>query len=205
MNSKGQFVGYIRVSTLEQNPERQIESLKQYSLDEIFTDYASGKDTLRPQLQAALKYLRNGDSLFVVSMDRLARNLDDLRKIVKELTTRGVTLTFIKENLTFGETNSPMSNLLLSVMGAFAEFERSLIRERQREGIQIAKAKGLYRGRKQALDNQQIEILLQTDKANNQRNRSALAKEFGITKPTLYKYLSEYSGKTSTQTIDTAY
>lgn len=205
MNSKGQLVGYIRVSTLEQNPERQIELLKQYSLDEIFTDYASGKDTSRPQLQATLKYLRNGDSLLVVSMDRLARNLDDLRKIVKELTTRGVTLTFIKENLTFGETNSPMSNLLLSVMGAFAEFERSLIKERQREGIQIAKAKGLYRGRKQALDNQQIEILLQTDKANNQRNRSALAKEFGITKPTLYKYLSEYSGKTSTQTIDTAY
>lgn len=205
MNSKGQLVGYIRVSTLEQNPERQIELLKQYSLDEIFTDYASGKDTSRPQLQAALKYLRNGDSLFVVSMDRLARNLDDLRKIVKELTTRGVTLTFIKENLTFGETNSPMSNLLLSVMGAFAEFERSLIRERQREGIQIAKAKGLYKGRKQALDNHQIEILLQTDKANNQRNRSALAREFGITKPTLYKYISEYSGKTSTQTIETAY
>lgn len=193
MNSKGQLIGYIRVSTSEQNPDRQIELLKQYSLDEIFTDYASGKDTSRPQLQAALKYLRNGDSLFVVSMDRLARNLDDLRKMVKELTSRGVTLIFIKENLTFGETNSPMSNLLLSVMGAFAEFERSLIRERQREGIQIAKAKGLYKGRKQALDNQQIEVLLQIDKENNQRNRSALAKEFGITKPTLYKYIYKYS------------
>lgn len=193
MNNKGQLIGYIRVSTSEQNPDRQVELLKQYSLDEIFTDYASGKDTSRPQLQAALKYLRNGDSLFVVSMDRLARNLDDLRKMVKELTSRGVTLTFIKENLTFGETNSPMSNLLLSVMGAFAEFERSLIRERQREGIQIAKAKGLYKGRKQALDNHQIEVLLQIDKENNQRNRSVLAKEFGITKPTLYKYIYKYS------------
>lgn len=190
MNSKGQFVGYIRVSTLEQNPERQIESLKQYSLDEIFTDYASGKDTLRPQLQAALKYLRNGDSLFVVSMDRLARNLDDLRKIVKELTTRGVTLTFIKENLTFGETNSPMSNLLLSVMGAFAEFERSLIKERQREGIQIAKAKGLYKGRKPALNESQIKLLNEKDVLNQFKNRALLAKEFCITRQTLYKYLS---------------
>ena len=135
MNVKGQLVGYVRVSTLEQNTDRQLEQLKQHSLDELFTDYASGKDIARPQLQAALKHLRKGDCLIVTSMDRLARNLDDLRKLVKELTSKSIKITFIKENLTFGEDDSPISNLLLSVVGAFAEFERSLIRERQRDEL----------------------------------------------------------------------
>jgi len=190
VNVKGQLVGYIRVSTLEQNTDRQLEQLKQHSLDELFTDYASGKDIARPQLQAALKHLRKGDCLIVTSMDRLARNLDDLRKLVKELTSKSIKITFIKENLTFGEEDSPISNLLLSVMGAFAEFERSLIRERQREGILIAKNKGLYKGRKNALSEPEIESLKKRDALNQFKNRAALAKEFGITRPTLYKYIT---------------
>jgi DNA invertase Pin-like site-specific DNA recombinase len=185
MNVKGQLVGYIRVSTLEQNTDRQVEQLKQYSLDELFTDYASGKDTARPQLHAALKHLRKGDCLIVTSMDRLARNLDDLRKLVRELTSKSIKITFIKENLTFGEDDSP----LLSVMGAFAEFERSLIRERQREGILIAKNKGIYKGRKKSLNDSQIKLLKEKDAINNFKNRALLAKEFGITRPTLYKYI----------------
>ena len=187
--SKGQSVGYIRVSTLEQNIDRQIKQFEHLSLDEIFVDHASGKDVSRPQLQAALKYLRKGDSLYVTSMDRLARNLDDLRKIVKELTSKSIKIIFIKENLTFGEENSPMSNLLLSVMGAFAEFERSLIKERQREGIDIAKTKGLYKGRKKALDETQVALLKEKDALNYFKKRSLLAKEFGITRQTLYKYI----------------
>ena len=190
MNSaKGQLVGYIRVSTLEQNTARQDEQLKGLNLDEIFTDHASGKDVARPQLQAALKHLRKGDTLIVYSMDRLARNLDDLRKIVKDLTERGIAVQFIKESLTFTGEDSPMSNLLLSVMGAFAEFERSLIRERIKEGIAIAKENGLYKGRKPALDSCMVSNLIQRDKANNHKNRSALAKEFGISRETMYQYL----------------
>lgn len=186
-----QMIGYIRVSTTEQNVDRQIELLQQYNLDEVFTDYASGKDTARPQLQAALKYLRKGDCLVITSMDRLARNLDDLRKLVNDLTSRSIKITFIKENLTFGEEDSPLSNLLLSLMGAFAEFERSLIRERQREGIALAKTKGVYKGRKPALSKARIADLLNLDTLNNFKKRGQLAKEFGISRQSLYNYLSQ--------------
>jgi DNA invertase Pin-like site-specific DNA recombinase len=189
VNSKGQLVGYIRVSTIEQNTARQDEQLKGFNLDETFTDHASGKDVDRPQLQAALKHLRKGDTLIVHSMDRLARNLDDLRKIVKELTGRGIAVQFIKESLTFTGEDSPMSNLLLSVMGAFAEFERSLIRERIKEGIAVAKTKGVYKGRKPSLDDLKVSELIARDQANNCKNRSALAKEFRISRETLYQYL----------------
>jgi DNA invertase Pin-like site-specific DNA recombinase len=136
-------VGYIRVSTVDQNTERQLDGEE---LDKVFTDKASGKDTKRPQLQAALDYLRGGDILVVHSMDMLARNLDDLRRIVLGLTSKGVLVEFVKERLTFTGEDSAMSQLLLSVMGAFAEFERSLIRERQREGIALAKKAGVYKG-----------------------------------------------------------
>lgn len=187
MNS--QMIGYIRVSTVEQNIGRQNELLQQYNLDEVFTDYASGKDTARPQLQAALKYLRKGDCLVIASMDRLARNLDDLRKLVNDLTSRSIKIKFIKENLTFGEEDSPLSNLLLSLMGAFAEFERLLIKERQREGILLAKNKGLYKGRKKCLTNTQVIELQKEDAENKFKHRNQLAKKYCISRPTLYKYL----------------
>jgi DNA invertase Pin-like site-specific DNA recombinase len=111
----------------------------------------SGKDTARPELEAIIRYVRDGDTIVVHSMDRLARNLDDLRRLVRELTGKGVKVKFLKENLTFTGEDSPMATLLLSVMGGFAEFERALIRERQREGIALANARGVYRGRKPAL------------------------------------------------------
>lgn len=141
----GQRIGYIRVSTLDQNPDRQLEGVQ---VSKVFIDKASGKDTQRPQLEALLSYVREGDTLVVHSMDRLARNLDDLRRMVQQLTGRGVRIEFVKESLAFTGEDSPMANLLLSVMGAFAEFERALIRERQREGISLAKQRGVYRGRK---------------------------------------------------------
>lgn len=187
--SKGQLVGYIRVSTAEQNTGRQEEELKQYALDELFIDKASGGSTDRPQLQAALKHLRKGDTFIIHSMDRLARNLDDLRKIVKDLTGKGVKVQFIKESLTFTGDDSPMSNLLLSVMGAMAEFERSLIRERQREGIALAKAQGKYKGRKPKLGPDQIELLRRADKENSGKGRAELARKWGISRQTLYQYL----------------
>lgn len=185
---RGQDVGYVRVSTLDQNTERQLDGM---ALDRVFTDKASGKDADRPQLVAALEYVREGDTLICHSMDRLARNLDDLRRIVRELTGRGVAVQFVKERLTFTGEDSPMATLLLSVMGAFAEFERSLIRERQREGIAIAKEKGVYRGRKKALSPDQRQALKAKDEANEGKNRAALAREFGISRETLYQYLRE--------------
>lgn len=185
-NHKGQLIGYVRVSTLDQNTERQLDGV---TLDKVFTDKASGKDTDRPQLQAALEYARHGDTLVCHSMDRLARNVDDLRRIVRELTGRGVVVQFVKESLTFTGEDSPMANLLLTMLGAVAEFERSLIKERQREGITLAKAKGVYRGRKPALSAEQVEALKAQDKVRGGKNRSGLAKDYGISRETLYQYL----------------
>lgn len=180
----GQRIGYIRVSTLDQNPDRQLEGAQ---VSKVFTDKASGKDTQRPQLDALLGYVREGDTLVVHSMDRLARNLDDLRRLVQQLTGRGVRIEFVKEGLTFTGEDSPMANLLLSVMGAFAEFERELIRERQREGIALAKQRGAYRGRKPALSNAQAAELRR--RAEAREPKAALAREFGISRATLYEYL----------------
>lgn len=140
---KGQRIGYIRVSSTDQNPDRQLEGVE---TDKLFIDHASGKDTQRPQLEAMLAYAREGDVVVVHSMDRLARNLDDLRRLVQQLTRRGISVTFLKESLTFTGSDSPMAQLLLSVMGAFAEFEQALIRERQKEGIALAKKNGVYKG-----------------------------------------------------------
>ena len=179
----GKRIGYVRVSTLDQNESRQLEGVQ---LDKRFVDKASGKDTKRPQLQAALDYLRDGDVLVVHSMDRLARNLDDLRKIVLGLTERGVVVEFVKEHLTFTREDNAMSKLLLSVMGAFAEFERSLIRERQREGIALAKKAGVYQGRKPSLTPERIKQLRARVAAGEKK--AALAREFGISRETLYSY-----------------
>lgn len=183
---QGQSIGYIRVSTADQNTERQQEAIGQ--VDKLFIDKLSGKDTKRPELTALLNYARTGDIVTVHSMDRLARNLDDLRQLVQQLTTKGVKITFIKENLTFTGEDSPMSNLLLSVMGAFAEFERSIILERQREGVALAKQRGAYKGRKPALSSEQIAELQQ--RAKSGEVKAQLVREYDISKTTLYKYLS---------------
>jgi DNA invertase Pin-like site-specific DNA recombinase len=180
----GKRIGYIRVSSIGQNVERQLDGI---DLDKKFTDRASGKDTKRPQLQAALDYLRDGDVLIIHSMDRLARNLDDLRKIVLDLTQRGVVVEFIKEQLAFTGDDSALSKLLLSVMGAFSEFERSLLKERQREGIALAKKAGIYKGRKPSLSPEQAAALKTRIAAGEKR--AALAREFGISRQTLYQYV----------------
>ena len=182
----GQRIGYIRVSSFDQNPERQLE---QVQVDKVFTDKASGKDTQRPELDTLLSFVREGDTVVVHSMDRLARNLDDLRRLVQKLTKRGVRIEFVKESLTFTGEDSPMANLMLSVMGAFAEFERALIRERQREGIALAKQRGAYRGRKKALNSEQIAELKRRVATGEQK--TLVARDLGISRETLYQYLKE--------------
>ncbi len=180
----GQRIGYVRVSTFDQNPDRQLENSQ---LTKTFIDKASGKDIKRPQFEALMSFVRTGDTVVVHSMDRLARNLDDLRSIVQNLTQRGVCIEFVKENLTFSGEDSPMAILMLSIMGAFAEFERALIRERQREGIALAKQRGAYRGRKRSLSDAQILKLHQRIK--NGDKKAKVAREFGISRETLYQYL----------------
>jgi DNA invertase Pin-like site-specific DNA recombinase len=181
---QGKRIGYVRVSSFDQNLERQLENVQ---VDKVFSDKASGKDIRRPQLDLLLDFVREGDTVIIHSMDRLARNLDDLRRLVQMLTKRGICIEFVKERLIFSGEESPMANLMLSVMGAFAEFERALIRERQREGIELAKKRGAYRGRKKALSlDKAIEL---RKRVEGGENKSKVALELGISRGTLYKYL----------------
>jgi DNA invertase Pin-like site-specific DNA recombinase len=181
-----QRIGYIRVSSLDQNAERQLDGIH---LDKVFTDKASGKDTNRPQLQAALNHIRAGDVLVVHSMDRLARNVEDMLRLVREMNDGGVSVEFIKENMSFtAGSDDPRSILMFTMLSAFAQFERSLIKERQREGIALAKAKGtVYKGRKPALNAERIAQL--RERAAVGANKTKLAKEFGISRETLYQYI----------------
>ena len=181
---KGYRVGYVRVSSIDQNTARQLDGIE---LDKTFTDKASGKDTQRPQLLEAIEFLREGDTLVCHSMDRLARNLDDLRKIVSDLTARGVTVQFVKESMTFTGEDSPMSKFMLSIMGAFAEMERALIRERQREGIAIAKENGVYKGRKPKLTAAKIEEAKQRIVAGEKK--AVIARTMGVSRQTLYSHI----------------
>ena len=177
-------VGYIRVSSVGQNTERQLEGL---TFDKTFTDKVSGKNQDRPALQSMLEYVREGDEVFVHSMDRLARNLGDLRQLVTVLTGKSVKVTFQKESMTFTGEDSAMSNLLLKVMGAFAEFERSLIKERQLEGVAIAKAKGAYKGRKPSLTPDQAAEVRRRAAAGDKK--TAIALDFKVSRETVYQCL----------------
>ncbi len=182
----GQRIGYKRVSTVDQNTMRQLEGV---AVDEVFEDKASGKSIVqRPALEAMLKHVRKGDVVLCHSMDRMAPNLDDLRRIVLGLTSRGVRVEFTKEGLSFTGEDSALSKLLLSVMRAFAEFERSLILERQREGIAIAKAAGKYKGRKRTLTEEMIAELRRRVECGEPKAR--LARELQISRETVYQYIN---------------
>lgn len=177
-------VGYIRVSSTEQNTERQLDCIH---LDKTFTEKASGGSRERPQLNAMLEYLRDGDTVHVHSIDRLARNTNDLNDIVNSLNDRGITIIFHKENLTFSHdvAQSAMNKLMFQMLAAFAEFERSMIRERQKEGIAKAKAKGLYKGRKRKVDYTEIKKAMLEDGSTFR----SVAKRFGVGVATVQRAL----------------
>ena len=178
-------VGYKRVSSIDQKTDRQLDGMV---FDKVFEDKASGKDTKRPGLESCMGFLREGDTLVVHSIDRLARNLGDLERVVAVLNGQGVSVQFVKEGLTFGAGDeSPMSRLQLQMMGAFAQFERALIKERQREGIAAAQAQGKHLGRTAVLSSEQIETI--RCRAAAGESKAALAKEFGVSRPTLYRAL----------------
>lgn len=150
-------VGYIRVSTVDQNTERQLDGVE---ITKTFTDKCSGKDTNRPHLKALLEYVREGDEVHVHDISRMARNLEDLIGLVKLLNGKGVSIKFHKENLTFTGEQNPMQELLLGVLGSVYQFERSMLLERQREGIQKAKEAGRYKGRPKEVDREKVKKLL---------------------------------------------
>jgi DNA invertase Pin-like site-specific DNA recombinase len=181
----GQRIGYKRVSSIDQNLARQLEGIE---LDRIFPDKISGKNTKRPQLQEMLEYIREGDTVFVHSLDRLARNLVDLHDIVKTITDKKASVTFVAENLTFIGDDAPLSVLLLQVLGAFAQFQRMIIREAQREGIAIAKREGVYKGRKKKLTAENIAIMRQRISAGE--NKAQIARDLGVSRKTLYQYVN---------------
>ena len=178
----GQKIGYIRVSSIDQNTIRQLDGIL---LDKVFTEKLSGKTIERPILLECITYIRSGDTLYVHSIDRLARNAKDLLNLVEQLLIKQVTIIFVKNNLTFSsDTKDHMAKLQLTMLAAFAEFERELIRERQREGIAIAKAAGKYSGRRKITDT----IL------NEARHRTAageplsiVAKSLNLSRQTLYQ------------------
>ena len=181
----GKNVGYVRVSTSGQNVGRQLVGV---ALDKVFTDRCSGGSAERPALVEMLDWIREDDVVHVHSMDRLARNVSDLRELVAAINRDGASVRFHKEGLEFSGEDSPMSELLLNLLGAVAQFERSLIRERQREGIEAAKKRGAYRGRKKALCPASISDL----KARRSSGESvaSLARKFGVSRQTIYAYLS---------------
>ncbi len=182
----GKKIGYIRVSTPDQRKDRQLAGL---DLDQVFEDHASGKGAKRPQLEAMLAYVRDGDVIHVHSLDRLTCNLVDLRWIVAGLVERGIAIHFHAEGLVFSpdQAVSPMSTLMLSMLGAVAEFERSLIRERQREGIAAAKNRGVYRGRRPSLTPDQITEVRQLVAGGIPK--AELASRYAVSRETIYQAL----------------
>ena len=151
-------VGYKRVSTTIQNTERQLDGLE---LDKVFEDKVSGKDTNRPQLQALIDYVREGDIVYIHSLDRLGRNTKDLSDLMALFKGKKVTVIFTKQGLEFNpNTNNPMSDLMFNMLGAFSQFERDIILERQKEGIAIAKEKGKYKGSKEKINKDNVKQLV---------------------------------------------
>lgn len=183
MTATGQRVGYVRVSTVEQNESRQLDGLQ---LDKTFMDKASGRTRDRDQLDRMIQYVRDGDVVFVHSLDRLARNVKDLEAIISELTGKGVRVEVVTQGLVFTGDDNPMTKLLLQMLGAVAEFELATIRERQAEGIAKAKAKGKYKGRKPALTEDQADELTRRLVAGEPV--AALAREYGVSRQSVYNY-----------------
>ena len=187
-------IGYIRVSTVDQNTARQEAAFDGLGINKVFEDKASGKDVHRPGLERCLEVLREGDTLHVHSIDRLARNVLDLLSLLSELTGRGVSVKFHKENLTFTpDKENPFQRLQLQVLGSVAEFERALIRERQKEGIAIARAAGKYKGRKPSLTPEQVAELRKRVDVDGEKV-ARLAREYGGSRQTVYEHLKRKGG-----------
>ena len=183
-------IAYVLVSTVEQNEERQVKALSGCGIEKWFIEKVSGKDTNRPQLQAMLDYVREGDVLYVYDFSRLARSTADLIKIIEILKRKDVILISSKENF---DTSTATGKLLLTMIAAINEFERENLLERQREGIAIAKAKGKYKGRKK-ITREKFKVwdeLYEHCQIDRTFSKSAFARKLKISRSTLEKLLAE--------------
>jgi DNA invertase Pin-like site-specific DNA recombinase len=197
----GKKIGYIRVSTVLQNTVRQLDGIE---LDKVFTDRCSGRDTDRPQLKLCFEFLREGDTLIVHSMDRLARSIVDLRRIIDSQTAKGVQVQFIKENLTFNGKDSLTANLMLSIMGAVAEFELGKIAERRDEGIIAAKKAGKYLGRQPAIRSSNGKTAEFESLLTQGAKVSEIARRLGVSRQTIYSQLKSRAASQNPQTEEVA-
>lgn len=188
-------IGYIRVSSVDQNEARQHAALEQYHIDKLFIDHGiSGKDTNRPQLQAMLDYIREGDTVYIAEFSRLARNTADLLNLTERFKAKGVKLVSLKENL---DTTTPTGKLMLTMIGAIAEFEREMILERQREGIAEAKKAGKYKGKQVKKISDETFKEVYDRYMRREITKSQMAKELGISRPTLYHLLENWKNHNS--------
>lgn len=187
----GKNIAYIRVSTMEQNDMRQQEALQKYDIEKYFTETASAKDTNRPQFQAMLDYVREDDVIYIKDFSRLARSTKDLLDIVEQLNQKGVKLISLKENL---DTNTPTGKLMLTMIGAIYEFERSNLLERQREGIAIARRAGKYKGRKEIPLPENFAEVYPIWKNRTITGREAM-KQLALKPNTFYKLIKEWEQK----------
>lgn len=190
--NKGYNLAYCRVSSLDQNEERQIKALEKYNIDKFYIDKASGKDRNRPKLKEILEFARKGDTIYISELSRLGRSVIDLLEIIQELQERGINLISNKESI---DISTGTGKLMITMLGAIAEYERTLILERQREGIKAAQARGVYKGRqKVTVDKEQFEALL---KQYNSReiNKVKFAAALNISRPTLDRLLREEKDK----------
>lgn len=181
-------IAYVRVSTVEQNEVRQVEALKKHNIEKWFTEKVSAKDTNRPQLQAMLEFARQGDTIYIHDFSRLARSTTDLLQIVEQLQNKGIHLVSNKENI---DTSTPTGKLMLTMIGAINEFERTNLKERQAEGIKVAKDEGKYKGRKK------IEFPSDWEQVYNQYKTRQITgtkamEQLGLKRNTFYKLLKEY-------------
>lgn len=182
------IIGYVRVSTVEQNEARQLVTMEKYNVDKIFSEKVSAKDTNRPQLKELLDYVREGDTVVIHDFSRLARSTKDLLEIVELLESKNVNLISSKESI---DSSTPTGKLMLTMIGAINEFERTNMLERQREGIAIAKEQGKYKGRKEVKIDNFEEYYNKYER--RELNKTQLAKVLNVSRPTLDKLIKEYT------------
>jgi len=178
-----QSIAYIRVSSKGQNTNRQLEDM---TFDRVFEEKISGATKDRPELTACIAYLRTGDVLHVHSIDRLARSLRDLQEIIDSLVSKGVIINFHTENLTFGIKEDALSTMTLQLLGSFAQFERSITKKRQREGIDSAKARGIHLGRR-PLD---LSLSIKAQELKQEGySVTEISKTMNLSRPSIYKLI----------------
>lgn len=187
----GKKIAYIRVSSEGQNTSRQDLQIEELNVDKIFTEKVSGKNIQdRPQFQLMLEYAREDDQIYCADLSRWGRSLMDIKSSITSLTKRGVTVTFLKENLTFSGNDDPMSNLLLGILSSLSEWERAVIKSRQMEGVKIAQEKGIYKercGRKPKLSEEQMNEV--KDRLAAGETKADVARAFGVSRQTVYNLM----------------